>query len=245
MLKRYDNFFTDEECNSLLDDVKQNIDHWKINPLTEYRTLGNCLFSAMVRFGADNTDNYSVETNIDLKIYTLFKEKLGKLFTNIEFTKNFGKPGYTIILPNQPKSALWHYDNELPLFPYEKEFKDYNKNFHSYFEKSYTFVIMLSKGEYSFDYYPETVGKYKNTVEEEMNNYICKDHIKLIGDICSNNNCQLKKYERINYNQGTLLIQEERFLHRASPVKFDSDKDIRVIARGYGVMKNDVLYVFW
>jgi hypothetical protein len=245
MLKRYDNFFTKEECNSLLDDVNQNSDHWKINPLTEYRTLGNCLFSAMVRLGTDNTNNYSIETTIDLKIYKLFKEKLGKLFTNIEFTTNFGKPGYTIILPNQPKSALWHYDNELPLFPYEKEFEDYNKNFHAYFEKSYTFVIMLSKGEYSFDYYPETVSKYKNTVEEEMNNYICKDHIKLVGDICSNKNCQLKKYERINYNQGTLLIQEERFLHRASPAEFNSDKDIRIIARGYGVMKNNVLYIFW
>lgn len=245
MLTKYDNFFTIDECNLLINEVIKYRNLWKFNPLTQYRTLGNCFFSAMIRLESTEVQKYNTETPVNLKVYELLKNKLTKLFPKVEFTNNFGKPGYTIILPNQPKAALWHYDNELPLFSYEKEFNDYNKNFHSYFNKAYTFVIMISNGDYSFDYYPQTVSKYKNTSEEEMSNFFCKDHVKLVGDICSNPNCNLKEYQTINYKQGTLLIQEERFLHRASPAKFNSNDDMRIIIRGYGVIKNNILYIFW
>jgi|TARA_B110000977_G_scaffold200986_1_gene293492 hypothetical protein len=245
MLSRYDNFFTQDECKILIDEVLEYKSQWKFNPLTQYRTLGNSFFSSSVRVESNNTFNYSEETATELKVYNLFKNKLSDVFTNVEFTKSLGKPGYTIILPNQPKSALWHYDNELSLFPFNQEFKDYNNNFHAYFEKFYTFVLMLSDGKYSFDYYPETLSQYKNSPNDEMSNYLCKDHVKLVGDECPNPNCNLKEYTRINYNQGTLLIQEERFLHRASPAEFENDNDLRIIVRGYGVMKNNVVYIFW
>lgn len=245
MLQKYENFFSEDECNQLLKEVDENKHQWKVNPLTQFRTLGNCLFSAMVRMGSGNTDNYATENQDNLQVYNLFKDKLSTLFSNVEFTEHFGKPGYTVILPNQPRSYLWHYDNELPLFPYSKEFHDYNNDFHGYFDKSYTFVVMLSKGNYSFDYYPETVSKYVNTFQGEMENYHCKDHVKLVGDICPNVNCDLKQYEKVKYEQGTLLIQEERFLHRASPATFSDDNEMRVIVRGYGVQKNNKLYIFW
>ena len=135
MLSRYDNFFTQDECKILIDEVLEYKSQWKFNPLTQYRTLGNSFFSSSVRVESNNTFNYSEETATELKVYNLFKNKLSDVFTNVEFTKSLGKPGYTIILPNQPKSALWHYDNELSLFPFNQEFKDYNNNFHAYFEK--------------------------------------------------------------------------------------------------------------
>jgi len=245
MISRYDNFFTKDECNSLISEVLSHENQWKLNPLTQYRTLGNSFFSASVRLGSNKNFDYSKETLIDLQVYNLFKDKLSKIFTNVEFTKTLGKPGYTIILPDQPKTALWHYDNELSLFPYTQEFKDYNNDFHSYFEEFYTFVLMISDGDYSFDYYPETVSKYKNSPDEEISNYFCKDHVKLVGDKCSNPDCKLKDYTRINYKQGTLIVQEERFLHRASPAIFKQHDDLRVIVRGYGVMKNNTVYIFW
>lgn len=245
MFQKHENFFTEAECNLLLAEVEEHKQQWKVNPLTQFRTLGNCLFSSMVRMGSSNTHNYQNENQDELKVYELFKDKLKDLFNDVGFTQNFGKPGYTVILPNQPSSYLWHYDNELPLFPYSKEFTDYTNDFHSYFDKSYTFVVMISKGDYSFDYYPETVSKYQNTFEGEMSNSYCKDHVKLIGDVCPNVNCNLTQYEKINYKQGTLLIQEERFLHRASPATFSSDNEMRVIVRGYGVVKNNKLYIFW
>jgi len=245
MISQHNNFFTEDECNILLAEVEGCKHQWKVNPLNQFRSLGNCFFNAMVRMGSLNTDDYQNENQDELKVYNLFKQKLQELFTNVDFTHNFGKPGYSIILPNQPGSHLWHYDNELPLFPYGKEFEDYNNDFHSYFDKSYTFVVMISKGNYSFDYYPETVSKYENTAEGEMLNYYCKEHVKLIGDLCPNVNCNLKHYEKINYEQGTLLIQEERFLHRASPATFSSENEMRVIVRGYGVLKNNRLYIFW
>lgn len=245
MISIYENFFTEDECEILINEVLEYKDQWKFNPLTQYRTLGNSFFSASVRLGSNNIHDYSKETIENLKVYNLFKNKLSKIFTNIEFTKSFGKPGYTIILPDQPKAALWHYDNELSLFPFIQEFNDYNDDFHSYFEEFYTFIVMISDGEYSFDYYPETLSEYKNTQTEELSNYYCKDHVKLVGDDCPNPNCKLKEYTRVDYKQGTLLIQKERFLHRASPANFKNDNDLRVIVRGYGVMKNNVVYIFW
>jgi len=245
MLQRYDNFFSPDECEVLLSEVKEFRTSWNINPVTQFRTLGNSLFSAMIRLGLSNSNNYATETTLNLKVYEMFKERLMTIFPKVEFTSSLGKPGYTIILPNQDNSYLWHYDNELPLFPYQNEFPDYNKDFHSYFEKSYTFVLMLSNGDYKFDYFPETVSEYKNTPKEEIENYYCKDHVKLIGDKCTNPDCTLNKYETIEYKQGTLLIQEQRFLHRASPAQFSSSDDMRVIVRGYGVVKDNVLYIFW
>ena len=226
MLSRYDNFFTINECNNLLSEVIENKNHWNINPLTQYRTLGNSFFSASVRLGSKINNTYSTELTTNLKVYDLFLTKLSNIFANVTFTNSLGKPGYTIILPDQPKSALWHYDNELSLFPFKNEFDDYNNDFHSYFKKFYTFVVMISDGDYSFDYYPETLSQYKNSPAEEISNYFCKDHVKLVGDKCPNPKCNLTDYTRINYKQGTLLIQEQRFLHRASPVNFTNNEDL-------------------
>jgi hypothetical protein len=244
MIKKYDKFLSREDCNLLLEEVRQKQDLWSVSPLTEYRVLGNCFFHTWVKEGFDSLDNYA-NNQIDLKLHNIFKEKMSTLFDNVQYTRHFGKPGYSIIVPGNTKSALWHYDNELPLFPYVKEFDDYNNDFHSYFDKSYTFIIMISKGNYSFDYYPQTVSKYVNTSEGEMLNHYCKDHVKLIGDVCPNVNCDLKQYDKVNYEQGMLLIQEERFLHRASPAMFSNKNEIRVIVRGYGVLKNKRLYIFW
>lgn len=244
MFKKYDSFLSIEECNMLLAEVREKKELWSFNPLTHFRILGNCYFHNIVKYGSASANDY-MKNEIPLKLHSFFKEKLSTIFDNVQFTNTFGKPGYSITLPDNPQTTLWHYDNELPLFPYEREFPDYNKDLHNYFEGVYTFVIMLSDGDYSFDYYPETNSEYKNSVEEEMENSYCKEHVKLVGDNCTNPNCTLNKYEKIHYKQGTLLIQDTRFLHRASPSEFKNPDDMRVIARGYGLKKNGVVYLFW
>ena len=176
-------------------------------------------------------------------MHTVLRDRLLTIFPAVEYTKAFPKPGFVVRLPEFDISALWHYDNELSLFPFQLEFPDYTGDFESYFEGHYSFIIMLSDGDYSFNYFPQTVSNYKDTAHEEMKNVVCLHHVKLVGDSCANAMCPLDNYETINYKQGTLVVQSRRMLHRGNLPT--NDDNLRIIVRSYGVVKYGVLYLFW
>jgi hypothetical protein len=43
---------------------------------------------------------------------------------------------------------------------------------------------------------------------------VCEQHRNLIGDNCSNLACELKEFKSAFYKKGTMLLQDERVLHR-------------------------------
>ena len=126
--------------------------------------------------------------------------------------------------------------------PYQLEFPDYSKPFKNFFDRVYTVVLMLSDGNHGLDYYPETASEYQDNRDAELsNNPVCASHRNLVGDVCPDPKCKLKKYETIEYKQGTLVLTNSRVLHRATT---ENLKD-RIIVRGYAVSKNDTLYLYW
>lgn len=241
-------FFTKEECDRILSEVVANKDRWIFNPLTHMYIFGNSFLYHTV---LDNNPANFVTYKDKGETYSPFAEELLQqrmleIFPSVQYTTVFSKPGFHIIEPNRPTAAQWHYDSDLPLMPYQLEFKDYQPPFTKYFDKSYTIVLMLSDGEYSLDYYLETDSEYKDTKEEELNNNpVCASHRNLVGDDCPNPNCSLSNYQTIHYKQGTLLMMDERMLHRATEPNFKNSTDLRIIIRGYAVLKNDVLYLYW
>jgi len=242
MLTKYDNFFAATECESLITEVMSQKDKWKVNNLTEFRIVGDNFLSHMLEHGLSSNTNYN-DVGYTTPMHTILRDRLLTIFPTVEYTKTFPKPGFVVRLPEFNVSALWHYDNELSLFPFQLEFPDYTGDFESYFEGHYSFIIMLSDGNYSFNYFPQTLSEYKNTPVEEMNNAVCSHHVKLVGDSCTNPNCPLSKYETIQYKQGTLLAQHSRVLHRGNLPT--NDDRFRIIVRAYGVVKHGVLYLFW
>ena len=104
---------------------------------------------------------------------------------------------------------------------------------------------MLTDGNSSFDYYPETESKFGNTILEETHSVACAGHVDLIGDDCPNSECHLTEFKTIHYKQGSLLIQDNRFLHRAGYKDIDGSNSSRITLNGYGVVKNGIMYLFW
>lgn len=247
MFTIYRDFFTKEECNTILKEVEHYRDKWVFNPLTHMHILGNSfLYHTVLDNSPENFVHYRHGTDYVPLMNTLLQAKLSKLFKNVAYTSTFSKPGFHIIEPNHAEATQWHYDSDQPLMPYGLEFKDYQAPFVKYFDKIYTIILMLSDGEYSLDYYPETVSEYKDTKNEELgNNPVCAEHRNLVGDACPNPNCKLKEYKTVHYTQGSLLMVDSRILHRASAPKFKNPTDLRVIVRGYAVQKDDTLYLYW
>ena len=66
------------------------------------------------------------------------------------------------------------------------------------------FTTLLSDGNYSFDYYPETLSLFgKDYKEAKSISPICEQHRNLVGDNCANPECKLKEfkpYHRSNIN---------------------------------------------
>jgi hypothetical protein len=42
-----------------------------------------------------------------------------------------------------------------------------------------------------------------------------------------------------------MLLQEERFLHRVGIKDLNGSSDLRISLQGYGLVKNDILYLIW
>ena len=237
MINLIENFFNIQECNYATDEINQNNSlRYKCDE-TDMYILGNSFLR--------NQNNY-LKNNDDFKTVELFKEKLSTMFPKVEFCTNLGKPGFQIIKKNDTnKPCVWHYDSILVCFPYQNEFSDYNNNFNEYFDEYYIFTLMLSDSQASFDYFPETTSNFGNSAMEETETPICKDHVDLIGDNCGNPDCRLIKFNTINYTQGSLLVQNERMLHRVGHRDIDGTDSNRIALQGYGVIKDNVMYLCW
>jgi hypothetical protein len=240
------NFFNPEECNAANDEVSlfENL-HYKC-PHTDMHILGNSLFRK-VSFDNKNIDygDYFNSNIYNFNAANLLKDKLTTIFPRVEFTKHFSKPGFQIIKQGSTaKPSVWHYDNMLMFFPYATEFPDYNDNFSEYFDQYFIFTLMLSETG-SFDYYPETKSSFGKDLNDALQNIpICKSHVNLVGDNCADTNCLLKEYQTIFYERGSLMVQEERTLHRIGNRDIDNNLS-RTTLQAYGVLKNEVLYLFW
>lgn len=238
MIKLIENFFSNAECNSTIEEIYQHQSLLYQCDETDMYILGNSLLR-------NQTGNYLDNNVYNLNSVTLFKEKLSSLFPKVEFFKHLGKPGFQLIKQNETtKPCVWHYDSILVCFPYEKEFSDFT-NFNDYFDKYYIFTLMVSDGKASLDFYPETKSNFGNNATEETETPICKEHVDLIGDDCSNPNCQLNEFQTIRYTQGSLLVQTERVLHRVGSRDIDGTDASRIALQGYGVVKNGTMYLFW
>lgn len=247
MFKMFDRFFSETECDKLVEIVRSNQDSWYQCPHTGMYILGNSLFRKMkytsegIDFGTYFDDEYFESEHIELLV-----RKLNRYFGRIEFIPGFSKPGFQIIKLNETqKPSVWHYDNMITMFPFERYFKDYD-NFNDYFEKKLIFTVMLTDGKFSFDYYPETKSEFgKDFFESSKIRPICKEHTNLVGDDCTNEDCQLKDYKTVTYRKGSVLMQSARMLHRVGLTDLNGSTDLRITLQTYGVVKNDVLYLLW
>lgn len=248
MFKIFDNFFTSAECDSAVQFVKQNETKWYVCPWTNMYILGNSLFRK-ITFTENGIDygNYFEVGPIDSSATQLLKDKLSTLFDNIEFIPGFSKPGFQIIKLNENKNpSVWHYDDMLTCFPFEKYFSDYTGNFNEYFEQKLIFTTLLSDGNYTFDYYPETVSNFsKDYKEARTSSPVCEQHRNLVGDNCINPNCTLTEFKTAYYKKGTMLLQDERFLHRVGLQDLNGTSNLRITLQGYGLVRKGTLYLVW
>jgi hypothetical protein len=248
MIKIFDNFFSEEECNSAVDFVKQHESAWYICPWTNMYILGNSLFRK-ITFTHDGIDygNYFDIGSTDSPTAQLLKNKLSSMFDQVEFVKDFSKPGFQVIKLNENKNpSVWHYDDMLTCFPFEKIFEDYTGNFNEYFDQKLIFTTLLSDGNYSIDFYPETLSPFgKNYKESKTISPVCEQHRNLVGDKCSNPVCKLSEFKSAYYKKGTMLLQDERVLHRVGLKDLSGSCDLRITLQGYGLVKNKILYLLW
>lgn len=248
MYKTIDNFFTHSECDQAVDVVKNNADSWYKCPWTDMYILGNSMFRK-IKFdtGTITYGDYFDTAYFDTEAVNLLKCKLEELYPRVEFIPGFSRPGFQIIKLNENKSpSVWHYDNMITCYPFEKVFADYTGNFNEYFDKKLIFTTLISDGNYSFDYYPATISQFgTDYFDTSKIAPVCDQHRNLVGDVCTNPDCTLKEFNSVYYKKGTLLIQEERFLHRVGLKDLNNSADLRITLQGYGLVRNGVLYLVW
>lgn len=248
MIKIFDNFFTEEECDSAVDFVKQHESAWYICPWTSMYILGNSLFRKITftNTGIDYGNYFDVGA-VDSPATQLLKDKLSSMFDEVKFIQDFSKPGFQIIKLNENKNpSVWHYDDMLTCFPVKRYFNDYTGDFNEYFDQKLIFTTLLSDGEYSFDYYPETLSPFgKDYKEAQTISPVCKQHRNLIGDDCTNPECNLNEFKSVFYKKGTMLLQDERVLHRIGLKDLNGSSNLRISLQGYGLVKNKTVYLVW
>ena len=248
MIKIFDNFFTEEECDSAVDFVKQHESAWYICPWTSMYILGNSLFRKITftNTGIDYGNYFDVGA-VDSLATQLLKDKLSSMFDEVKFIQDFSKPGFQIIKLNENKNpSVWHYDDMLTCFPVKRYFNDYTGDFNEYFDQKLIFTTLLSDGEYSFDYYPETLSPFgKDYKEAQTISPVCKQHRNLIGDDCTNPECNLNEFKSVFYKKGTMLLQDERVLHRIGLKDLNGSSNLRISLQGYGLVKNKTVYLVW
>lgn len=247
MYKMIDNFFSTEECDRLSKVVIDNENNWYQCPYTNMYILGNSLFRKMkVTNSGVDYGTYFTDKPFETEATDLLVSKLQKFYNKVEFIPGFSKPGFQIIKLNRNKvPSVWHYDNMITCFPYERYFTDYI-NFNEYFDEKLIFTTMLTDGEFSFDYYPETLSQFGKDFFESMNiKPLCEEHANLVGDNCSNPDCTLKEFESVYYKKGSMLLQNSRTLHRVGLKDLNGSDSLRITLQTYGVVKNNILYLLW
>lgn len=249
MFEVYHNFFNTNECDQLYQDILKLRQHFiPRSPSLSY--FGGNFFDHLSK---NNYDPVSAvpgyEKGKDLEIYRgywhdLLVEKLKAIGKpNPQYTHYFSRPGFQFVEDQYPGPGIWHYNSEKIVFPYSKEFPDYDNSFNTYFDAVYTFTIMLTKGDFTFDYYPETVGTWKNDFWEDLKDIPCQQHHHVNSDVCPDPNCTLNKYETVHYQQGTMLLQTSKFLHRIGPSNFTGTH--RLTMQGQALLKDNKFYLYW
>ena len=154
-------------------------------------------------------------------------ERLNELFPEFswQYVNNLAPAGYRIIQTAQARP--WHHDFEKATAPYNAEF-GYFTNWLDYFDEHLTLTLMISRGNFTFDYYPQTHGSYKDPILYEW------DKLNGIADM---------QYTTLRYNVGDCAIQRGRFLHRTGASIFEDP--VRITLQANAAIKGSVAYVFW
>ena len=248
MIKIFDNFFTEEECDDAIAFVRHRESAWYVCPWTSMYILGNSLFRkiAFTSTGIDYGNYFDIGA-VDSPASQLLKNKLVNMFDDVKFIQGVSRPGFQVIKLNENQNpSVWHYDDMLTCFPFQNYFEDYTGNFNEYFDEKLIFTTLLSDGLYSFDYFPETVSKFgKDYNESRTISPICNQHRNLVGDNCPNPKCKLTEFKSAFYKKGTMLLQDERVLHRVGLTDLNGSNDLRITLQGYGLVKNKILYLVW
>jgi hypothetical protein len=225
MVSIHTNFLSTEECDSIVDYIKRNKNKWygstKVIGTTDISVLGAAYFRSLInnKFNTNlalaDYDSHLQDVDFDYSlIVNKFKELTGY---EVKFFDKIAKPGFQII--SDVEARPWHYDDEKLLYPYQREFADYT-NF-DYFDKVYTLTIMLTNGEFTYDYTDE-VSKYK-TVEKPQ--------------------FTPTEYKTIHYSRGDLVLTEDRYYHRVGLSNYS--EELRMTLQGHAVVKNETLYLYW
>ena len=242
MTSVYRGFFTEEECDKIYLDVMSSENKWIKWSKSGVDNYGNSFFRRMLAtpdHQKDRTNTYKNYREVGMfrhSVHDLFKEKLLKMFNKVEYPLELSGPGFNIVTENPARS--WHFDDEKFYYPYSDVFPDFT-TFADYFDRVLTFTIMITAGNFTYDYFKETTTRYI-----EPNQSPCLNHIMLNGDNCSNPNCQLKHFDTVEYKKGDLLLGEDRFLHRVGFSNFTEGQP-RITLQSQCVIKDDVLYLYW
>ena len=226
MIKVYHNFFSDDECSQIVNDV-YSIQHLWLEHSSYSGKINYLGRSMLLELGKHqyNTsiakESYLNAPNYTGRMHDILIKNMTNLFPKVSYMKQLGKPGIHIL--QEEKSRMWHTHFEKPLFSYELEFPDYTNNFNEFFSLDYTFTIMLTDGEFTFDYYDDE---------------LCKVH-----ENCISPQCKSIPYTTIHYKKGDLVLQEKKNLHRIGPSKFYNDA--RIAIQGLAVIKDDTFYMYW
>lgn len=241
MIKVYKNFLTQVECSQILKYVLENKDDWdnypdtKLGATSSISVYGNSYFRHLLKNNFNTTralQDYNNHRNLDNPwMYNLLLERFNQLF-ECKYTETLAKPAFQIINDTTPR--VWHYDDEKTKYNYKTEFPESTGI--EYFDSVYTMTIMISSGNFTYNYYPETLSRYTSIPK-----YYCNKHHGLVGDICD---CDLHNYQTINYSVGDLILTKDRYLHRVGASSYTNDIN-RITLQGHIVSKKDIHYLYW
>ena len=233
-----ENFFTSEECNTVLDEITSNSNRI-IDAFGNVKLLGKSWFRVWA-------PSFAVDKLELLKLYKKYFEipayfgpgqqllltKLQALYPQYEFTycKKLGPAAYKIIEFAQPE--FFHTDGEKTSFYYKLEFADF-ANFDDYFDDHKIITLMLSKGHFTFDYFPKPYNDWDFGQNPIWNRNTAFESFVMPKD----------SYKTINYKQGHLIVQNKNFVHRAGASRFTSGP--RITLQGNIAIKKDKAFIYW
>lgn len=247
------NFFTEDDCKQALDQFK-SVEHTKsmMREKYQYFSVGNSFIEHLDFVTGRNIENRTPENikhaserylngnKLFLPIHDLLLIKLQDLFeTKVCYTDKFSPPGFSCSKPIegtviQPPN-VWHYDDEKNYYPYNAIFSDYTDL--SYFDDLFTMTLMLTHGDFTYDYHQETYQKWPRQTE------ICKSHFRIRGDDCGDPNCKLGQFQTIQYKAGTINVGRQCRLHRIGKSTFIHEP--RIAMQMHAFMKDEVIYIYW
>ena len=244
MILHVRSFYSVNEAKTLKESIESIRSDWRFYPdrklgaTNAIYVYGRSLFRHLVENKFDSwksRDSYLKDTfTPEIEYLDVLRSKMSAtLGGGVEYFSRLAHPGFQIVTEGTPR--IWHYDDEKSRYPYDVEFPEY-RGFDGFFDDLYTFTIMLSSGKFTYNYYPQTLSKYKSQPE-----YYCSKHHGLLGDECD---CDLKTYETIEYEQGDMIIAKDRYLHRVGSSEYTSDRE-RITMQGQIAKKNNTYYLYW